>query len=123
MLKHIPIFWKLNFAFIVVLLIVFIVNYTLSYYFSLNGNIQTLLVILVAIFLICYTSWFILHFNIKPSLRELSEGMHALAEKNFDVHLDENKKGEFSSLASSFNDVADIISSFQTELKKKQRPS
>jgi PAS domain S-box-containing protein len=44
--------------------------------------------------------------------------MHALAEKKFDIQMDEIKKGEFSSLASSFNDVADIISSFHTELKK-----
>ena len=120
MLKHIPIFWKLSVAFMVVILIVLLVDVSLESVNALksNSNLRTILTIVIALILSCGTAWFIVHFSIKNSVRKLANGMKALAEKKFDFHLDEDKKDEFSSLASSFNDVADMISSFQTELNK-----
>jgi PAS domain S-box-containing protein len=120
MLKHIPIFWKLSAAFLIVILIVLLVDVSLESVNALksNGDLRTILTIVIAIILSCGIAWFIVHFSIKQSVRKLANGMKALAERKFDFHLDVDKKDEFSSLASSFNDVADMISSFQNELNK-----
>ena len=120
MLKHIPIFWKLSVAFMIVISIILVVDFSIEGVSALksNGNLRTLLTIVIAFILSCGAAWLIVHFSIKQSVRRLASGIHTLAEKKFDFRLDEDKKDEFSSLASSLNDVADMISSFQTELKK-----
>jgi len=120
MLKHIPIFWKLSVAFIVVILIVLLVDVSLESVNTLKseGNLRTIFTVMIAVILSCVAAWLIVHFSIKQSVQKLANSMHDLAEKKSDFHLDEDKKDEFSSLASSFNDVADMISTFQTELKK-----
>jgi PAS domain S-box-containing protein len=120
MLKHIPIFWKLSITFMIVISIVLVVEYSLEGVNDVksNGNLQSIFIIVIAFILSCGAAWLIVHFSIKKSVSRLADGMHALAEKQSGFHLDEDKKDEFSLLASSLNDVADMVSSFQTELKK-----
>jgi PAS domain S-box-containing protein len=55
---------------------------------------------------------------IKKPVSEMVDAMNRLAEKKYDFRLDENENDEFGSLASSFNDMASLISSSLTELEK-----
>ncbi|MFC2085004.1 PAS domain-containing sensor histidine kinase [Bacteroidota bacterium] len=120
MLKHIPIFWKLSAAVMIVILIVLFVDYSLE---GLNdeksqGFLRTFLTAVIAIILSCGLAWFIVNLYIKRCVRRLTEGMNALAEKKFNFRLDENNKDEISTVYSSFNNVAEMFLSFHTELEK-----
>ncbi len=103
-----------------VISIVLVVDYLFGNVSELNSNdfIRNSLIIIIAFLLSCGIAWIIVHFSIKKSVNELARGLHDLAEKKSNIHVDEHKHDEFSSLASSLNDVADMISSFQVELKK-----
>jgi two-component system sensor histidine kinase AtoS len=119
MLKRVPIFWKLSAAFIVtsmlVLLALSFVNDLIS-----SHNLQIALAVAIAVALSCLFAWLIVSIFIMRPVRQLTHGMSKLAEREFDIRLDEDEKDEFGSLASSFNDMAAMLSSSLTELKKNQ---
>ena len=110
MLKRIPILWKLCAASIIIVMLALIV---LDY-------VHYVIIAAVAIVLICLSAHFLMNRFVKRPIRGLVNGMNQLAEKNFDFRLDEDEKDEFGSLASSFNDMASMLSSSLTELKKNQ---
>ena len=117
MLKRIPIFWKLSAAFFIIILFVQVI---LDYINNLTSNrdLQIFFAIVIAAVLSCGFAWFFVTRFIKQPVQRLTNGMNKLAEKEFDFRLDEDEKDEFGSLASSFNDMASMLSSFLTELKK-----
>ncbi len=136
MLKRIPIFWKLITAYVVIIVFVLV---ALGYVNSMidGGSasssmtdasdwdrwattriLWTLIAIVVAVALGFAATWFLVNRFIKRPVRELVDGMNRLAEKEFDARLDEDRKDEFGSLATSFNDMASMLSSSLTELKK-----
>jgi PAS domain S-box-containing protein len=120
MLKNIPIFWKLSTVFVSIILLVSLAYFSLesvSDWFS-KKNLPILLTIVFAILLSCGSAWFFANRFIERPVRRLSDGMNRLAEKEFDFRLEEDEKDEFGSLASSFNDMASMLSSSLTELKK-----
>lgn len=120
MLKRIPIFWKLSTVFIFVILLVLMAYFSLESVSDLvsEKNQRIFLIIVLAIVLSCGSAWFFVIRFIKRPVHKLADGMNKLAEKEFDFRLDEDEKDEFGSLASSFNDMASMLSSSLTELKK-----
>ena len=97
MFKKIPIFWKLSLAFIIIILLILLVDFSLERVNDLksNRNLQTFLTIMIAIILSCGSAWLIMRIFIKRSIRRLADGMNELKEKKFDFRLDENEKDEF----------------------------
>lgn len=114
MIKQIRNFWILSVACsAVILLLVAAIIYLIAAW-----NLLTYFVITIAIMLNCACNWFLVNRFIKKPVRKLAEGMNNLAEKKFDFTLDEGGKDGFGSLASSFNDMASMLSSSLTELEK-----
>jgi two-component system sensor histidine kinase AtoS len=114
MLKRIPIIWKLSSAFVVILLLLFV---------TLRGlvaapDLPLLAAFALALLLGVGATWLLVDRCINRSIKRVTDGMNELAEKNFDFRLAEDEKSEFGPLASSFNDMADMLSSSLTELKK-----
>ncbi|MFC1513744.1 PAS domain-containing sensor histidine kinase [candidate division KSB1 bacterium] len=120
MFKKIPFFWKLSTAFIIVSVLVLFAGSLLDRvnYLESSRILRISITVSIVIFLSCISAWLIIRLCIMRSIRRLAEGMHELAGKKFDFRLDENGKDEFSSLASSFNDIAVLFSFFQAELNK-----
>ena len=120
MLRRITISWKLSLALIIVILLVLVVDFSLERVNDLkfNRNLRTFLTVVIAILLSSGSTWFIVRLSIKRSVRRLAYGMNKLEEKKFDFRLEENEKDEFGSLTTSFNDMAALFSSYQSELKK-----
>jgi PAS domain S-box-containing protein len=120
MLKRISIFWKLSALFVFVILLVLLAYFSSEIVRDLMSkeNQGILFTIALAIILGCGSAWFFVVCFINRPIHKLSDGMNKLAEKEFDFRLDEDDKDEFGSLASSFNDMAAMLSSSLTELKK-----
>lgn len=110
MLKRIPILWKLNLALFAVLLVVL----------AASEYIHPLITLVIALALGFGFIWIIVDRSIKRPVQGLVNGMNRMAEKEFDFRLDEDEKDEFGSLAVSFNDMASMLTSSLTELKKNQ---
>jgi PAS domain S-box-containing protein len=110
MLKRIPIIWKLNITFFAILLL----SLAVSYFFNFFAGVGIALVL--GAVLIRLT----VHRSINRPVQELVSGMNRLAEKEFDFRLEEDDNEEFGSLAVSFNDMASMLTSSLTELKKNQ---
>jgi len=136
MLRRIPIFWKLSVAFgIVILLVMLGTAYVNDMLIEEHirrpmedgveqdrpASTRHLVIgagIVVAILLgFGVVSW-IENKYIKKPIHDLAAGMHQLAEKQFDFRLDEDGHDEFVELASSFNDMASMLSASLTELQK-----
>jgi signal transduction histidine kinase len=83
-----------------------------------DENLRTFILILIASILSCGTAWLIVHLFISRSVHKLSNSMSELADKKFNFSLDDKKKDEFSSFTSSFSDLSNIISYFQTVINK-----
>lgn len=81
-------------------------------------NLRSLLAVAIAVVMSLGATWIIVNHSIKRPVRKLVGGMNKLAEKEFEFRLEEDEKDEFGSLASSFNDMASMLSSSLTELKK-----
>ena len=114
MFKRIQIFWKLSAAFFIITLLVLMANII-----SGNGGGRgTIVIVAITAALSCGSAWFFMKSIINKSVRRLANGMNKLAEKEFDFRLNEDEKDEFGSLASSFNDMASMLSSSLNELKK-----
>jgi len=114
MLKRIRIFWKLSAAFFFITLLVLLTNIILGD----SGSQRTIVIIAITSALSCGSAWFFMKFIINKPIRRLEDGMNKLAEKEFDFRLEEDEEDEFGSLASSFNDMASMLSSSLNELKK-----
>jgi PAS domain S-box-containing protein len=136
MLKRIPIFWKFSVAFSVILLIS-IAGMTyiqgvltgqdtrsdIDHAVDKNDGaaaryLSAGIGIVIAVGLGIAAVWWIENRYIKKPIGELAAGMYQLAEKHFDFRLDEDRRDEFVELASSFNDMASMLSSSLTELQK-----
>jgi PAS domain S-box-containing protein len=117
--KRVPIFWKLSAAFIIIsiplLLALSYVNEAIT-----DFNLQLLVGVLITLGLSCTVAYFVVRLFIKRPIHGLVTGMNKLAEREFDYRLDEDDSAEFGSLAASFNDMAAMLSSSLTELKKNQ---
>jgi two-component system sensor histidine kinase AtoS len=74
--------------------------------------------VIAAIGLSCAATWLVVNLFIRKPLNKLAHGMEELAEKRFDLRLDEVEIDEFSALASNFNDMATMLSSSLRELQK-----
>jgi two-component system sensor histidine kinase AtoS len=120
MLKRIPIFWKLNAAFVLIFLLFLVAGYFLAGLQSVSSEryLPIILAVVIALMLSCGSIWFLVSRFIKRPIRGLVKGMNELANKKFDFRLEEDEQDEFGSLAASFNDMADMLSSSLTELKK-----
>ncbi len=120
MTKRIPLFWKLSAAFIIVVLFTFAVDITLERvsFLQNNWNLRILITLVIAIMLSMGTAKFIVERTIKRSIRTLAHGMNELAEKKFDFRFHEDDKFQFGSLATAFNDMATLFSTYQSELIK-----
>ncbi len=120
MLGRIPIFWKLSAAFLFIAFLVFAADFMLERAddMAYKGNQRIFFIIALALILSCGFAWFFVIRFIKRPINRLAEGMNKLAEKEFDYRLEEDDKDEFGSLASSFNDMASLLSAFLVELKK-----
>ncbi|UCC79439.1 MAG: PAS domain S-box protein [Candidatus Zixiibacteriota bacterium] len=120
MLGRIPIFWKLSAAFLFIVFLVFAADFLLERVDDLafKGNQRIVFIIVLAVALSSGSAWFFVIRFIKRPINRLAEGMNKLAEKEFDYRLEEDDKDEFGSLASSFNDMASMLSAFLVELKK-----
>ena len=81
-------------------------------------NLRTFFTIVIAIALSCGAAWFFAICFIKQPIHRLANSVRKLADKEFDFRLDEDEKDEFSPLTSSFNTMASMLASSQTELKK-----
>lgn len=117
MFKRIPIFWKLSLVYITIVLLILALVIHINNLIA-NKNLQILLSIIIVIIICGGFTWLFVNLFIKKHVRELVNGMSKLAEKEFDFRLDEDEDDEFGSLASSFNDMASMLSSFLIELKK-----
>ncbi|MCP4580727.1 MAG: PAS domain S-box protein [candidate division Zixibacteria bacterium] len=120
MLKRIPVLWKLVAAFIIVISLILIIGYYLDKAENLisQRNLRILITIVIALALTGGSAWYFVTRFIKQPVDRLADGMNRLAEKEFDFRLEEDEKDEFGSLASSFNDMADMLTSSLNELKK-----
>jgi len=118
-LKRVPIFWKLSAAFIVISMPLLL---ALSYVNDLISvdYLQILVGTAIAVVLSCIVAWFVAHLFIRRPIQGLVHGMNKLADREFDFRLDEDDSAEFGSLAASFNDMASMLSSSLTELRKNQ---
>jgi PAS domain S-box-containing protein len=130
MLKRIKIFWKLSAAFIIIILLVLVILNIVDYLVWKPANAEgvddngiwatrrILLVIALTIVLGGVTARIFVKLFISRPVGILVDGMDKLADKQFDVRLDEDRKDEFEDVAFSFNDTAAILSSSLTELQK-----
>jgi two-component system, NtrC family, sensor kinase len=130
MLKRVNIFWKLSAAFIIIILLaLLILNYSnrlIDDYYSgdriddnsSKGYVQFALTVLMIIVISSFATLLFVRLFLRPPLHRLVHGMDKLADKEFDFRLDEDEMDEFASLASSFNDMADMLASSLNELNK-----
>jgi methyl-accepting chemotaxis protein len=120
MLKRLPIMWKLSGAFLVIILLMGALEYYLWHSPDpvIDSSIGIIIALGAAVILSCGMAWIIVSIYIKRPVRKLTDGMNKLAEKEFNIRLDEDEKDGFGSLASSFNDMAAMLSFFLAELKK-----
>jgi two-component system sensor histidine kinase AtoS len=117
MFRQINIFWKLSVTFILIILLSLMILNWAEDYISL-GIPRFFLAAIIMILLSCGFARFFVRIFIKRPVRRLADGMNRLAEKELEYRLDENGKDEFSSLATSFNDMAIMLSSCLIELDK-----
>jgi PAS domain S-box-containing protein len=83
-----------------------------------SRNLLTFTTIAIAILLSCGAAWYVVNRVLNRPIRKLIIGMNELADRKLDVRLDEDRRDEFGLLAVSFNDLASMLSSSLTELKK-----
>ncbi len=117
MIKRITIFWKLSAAFI----ILFLVNLLMLQLIDLLGLSPLFRNVLVVgtLVLVCYFSALVfVRLYIKPPVDQLLTGMDKLANREFEFRLDEDDSNEFGLLSSSFNEMADMLTSSLTELQR-----
>lgn len=119
MLNRIPIHWQLS---LVLLLVILLVLLVLSYIVEMfpNGSVQIVVAVAISFGLSVALASIIVNRFIKKPVGGLVEGMNQLADKNFEFRLEEDERDEFGSLASSFNDMASMLTSSLTELRKNQ---
>lgn len=125
MLKRIPVFWQLSVAFIaIIVLVLTALDYMISRdtgpISDFGQGLLTMLAIVVAVGLGCASTWLIVNRSVNRPVGKLVEGMNKLAEKDFGFRMEEDDRDQFGALASSFNDMASMLSASMTELKKNQ---
>ncbi|MFC1493247.1 PAS domain-containing sensor histidine kinase [candidate division KSB1 bacterium] len=116
MLKRIPFYWKLTIAFAFAIMLILVVDISLERITEVR--LRTFLIIVVTFVLSAISAWLIVKLSIRPSLKKLADGMSDLAQKKFDVRLNEIENDEFGTIFSSFNVMSVLISSYQSELIK-----
>lgn len=119
-LNRISIFWKLSVAFLAVSIIALCTNALLTRIVYVNsfGNLRIILLLFVSAIFSCGTAWLFIKYFIKTPFEKLVSALNELAQKNYNVRLNEDENNEFDSLSVSFNDITCMFISFQTELTK-----
>ncbi len=117
MVMRFSIFWKLCAVFIIVILLVLGADIIFDKVGSIDGNLLALFTFITIIALSYGASWFSVRF-IKQPIHKLADSMDKLTEKEFGIQLEEDEKDEFSVLASSFNDISDMLASSEREFQK-----
>ncbi len=117
MFKRINIFWKLIVTFMVIIVIT-MMTMDIATNLVPPGISAVLAGVIIAVAFAFGSAWFFTTYFVKKPVEKLANGMNRLAEKEFEFRLDERGTDEFSSLASSFNDMADMLTSSLTELDK-----
>lgn len=130
MLKKVDIFWKLSATIIVIILLaMLLLNYSnqlIDNYYSTDridehsskSIVQFTASILIIVVLSALVTIAFVRLFLKPPLHRLVNGMSRMAEKQYDFRLDENEMDEFAALASSFNDMADMLAASLDELRE-----
>jgi PAS domain S-box-containing protein len=119
MMIRVSIFWKFSAVFVIIILLVLVASQNVGLLTS-SGLLQAMLVLALAVAVSCGLAWFVVNAYVKRPVRGLIDGMNRLAEREYDFRLDEDETGELGAFASSFNDMASMLSSSLTELKKNQ---
>ncbi|MCK5126980.1 MAG: PAS domain S-box protein [candidate division Zixibacteria bacterium] len=117
MITRVTIFWKLIVAFIILFLVELLILQAFNAA-GLSPLLSNILAITVMLLIGCFTAAYFIRLYIKPPIEQLHKGMNMLAERKYNFRLEEDKKDEFGSLASSFNEMADMLTSSLTELKR-----
>jgi PAS domain S-box-containing protein len=116
---RVPAFWKLSAAALIIILVVLWASGSMRHLMS-AGLTHVAFVIALSCALSCVFAWAIQKVLIRKPLGGLVVGMNKLAEKEFDFRLHEDERDEYRSVASSFNDMASMLSASLRELKKNQ---
>lgn len=126
MLRRIKYFWIVSAAINIMILLFLIALLYSNDYFN-QGSTQTtpdgknglLAIIIIITICICVgVNYIVINYLIKRPMRDLAKGMNKLADKKFSFRLDEDSITQYGSLTSSFNDMAELLSSSLTELEK-----
>ena len=120
MFKRVPIFWKLSITFTVVAILVLGTDFLIIRFYLIEAG-SCLHIVIMTIFdiaLICIAAWIFFNRFIKRPIHRLELSMSKLADKEFDFRLEVDEKDEFGALASSFNDMAGMLASYQQRLKR-----
>jgi PAS domain S-box-containing protein len=115
MLKKINIHWKQSIAFFAIIILALVLY---GYIGKGWGDWRFPATLIIALILSGIISWYFVKYFINRPVNRLVDGMNKLADKEFDFRLKEDEKDEFGSLASSFNDMASMLTSSLTELQK-----
>ena len=120
MLRRIPIFWKLSIAFFAIILLVQGAEFILDQVEALQswGILRVIIAVLAAAILGIGTAWVFINSFIKRPVQKLTYSMSKLANKEFEFRLEVDEKDEFGTLASSFNEMASMLDSYQSRLKR-----
>ncbi|MFH1688252.1 MAG: ATP-binding protein [bacterium] len=116
MLKRIPIFWKVSAGFLLIAVTTLLTNYYVSN--TLGARYALGIALVPAVILVAAYTWFCIHYFVQRPVDRLAEGMDNLADKQFDFRLEEDNDATFGPLASSFNEMASMLSSSLRELTK-----
>ena len=120
MFKKIPIFWKLSIAVFTIILLVQGAEFILDRVEAMQswGILRIIIAVITSIVLGLGTAWIFVNSFIKRPVQKLTYSMSKLANKEFEFRLEVDEKDEFGTLASSFNEMASMLASYQSRLKR-----
>ena len=84
------------------------------------AGLKVALAVAIGMVLSIGSSWFLTRVFIRRPIRDLVSGMSALAERDLEYRMEEDGSYEFDSIATSFNEMASMLSSSMHELKRNQ---
>ncbi|MEZ5358200.1 MAG: ATP-binding protein [Candidatus Zixiibacteriota bacterium] len=117
MMNRITIFWKLGAAFIILFLINLLILEGI-HSLDLPSTVRTVLAMVSLVLLAGFGAYGFVRLYVKLPVEQLLAGMQHLADGEYDFRLEEDEKAEFGPLASTFNEMADMLTSSLTELKR-----
>ena len=115
MLKRIQNFWKLSAALNIFILLILLAVF---YYYKEQDILIITSLLILSVFLISIANWFIVNRFVRKRVKGLIDGMSKLADKDINFRLEEDEDSDVKSMASSFNEMASLLSSSLAELDK-----